>query len=169
MTGIQTNTHIVAANSIDNGFQFFKFPTNLAALSCHGFQQDCHRIVMAQSLFQGIGNILDACFCALTHMAAGMEIVEISRKCGHAAQIIFQNFCGKGPCLGIGSAKIHGIGPVGHQFSEFMRFQHCHSFCGISRILFLCLAAPGIAGKEGKGIGPNGESRFHHSGIAAGC
>ena len=124
---------------------------------------------MAQRVFQCGGNIVDACFRSLPYVAAGMEIVEISGQRCHAAQVIFQHFCRKGTGFGIGSAEVHGIGTVGNQRAELMFPQHGNRFCCVNGIFFLCLAAPGIAGEEGEGIGTDGQCRFYHGGIAAAC
>ena len=50
-----------------------------------------------------------------------------------------------------------------------LMMEHRNRLFRVRRILRFCLAAPGIPGKEGKGIGSDGQSRFHHGGIAAGC
>ena len=96
MTGIQTDTHIVTANRIDDGFQLFKSAADFTALACHGFQQDFHGIVMAQCVFQSIGNVTDTGLRSLSHVTAGMEIVEVSGQRCHAPQVIFQHFRCKG-------------------------------------------------------------------------
>ena len=169
MAGIQTDTHIVASYSIDDGLQFLKFSTHFASLASHGLQQDFDRIIMAQGIFQRRGNIFDASFCSLSHMAARMEIVKITWQSSHTPQIILQDFCRKGTGFRIRSTQIHGIGTVGDQGRKAMFLQHGNRLCRVRRILRFCLAAPGIPGKEGKGIGPDGQSRFYHGGIAAGC
>ena len=169
MAGIQTDTHIVASYSIDDGFQFLKFSAHFAALASHGLQQNFDRVIMAQGIFQRRGNIFDASFCSLTHMAAGMEIVEISGQRSHTTQIILQNFSRKSPGFRVPGTQVHGIGTVGNQRCKAMFLQHRNRLCRVRRILRFCLAAPGIPGKEGKGIGSDGQSRFHHGGIAAGC
>ena len=107
-------------------------------------------------------------FQALTHMAAGMEIVEISGQSRHPAQIVRQHISGKGPGLRIGGAQVHGVGTVGHQGTKIVFFQHSHCFGCIGRIFLFGAASPRIAGEEGKGIGPDGQGGFHHGGISLG-
>ena len=100
-------------------------------------------------------------------MAAGVEIVEIPGQRRHPPQVVLQYLRRKSAGFGVGGAKIHGVGPVGHQFSKALGFQHGHRLFRIGSVLLLRLAAPGIPGKEGKGISPDGQGGFHHGGIAA--
>ena len=99
-------------------------------------------------------------------MAAGVEIVEIPGQSCHTPQIILQHLRRKGPGIRVSGTQVHGIGTMGHQFSKVMIFQHGNGFRTVRRVLFLCLTAPGIPGKEGEGIGANGQGRFHHCRIA---
>ena len=168
MTGVQTDAHIAAAHRIHDGLQFFKSAANFTALAGHGFQQHRHGIVVAQCPLQCFSNVADPGIHALTHMAAGMEIIEIPGQSRHPAQIILQHLCRKGPGFRVRSTQIHSIGTVGHQRTEPVLFQQLHCLCRISSIFRLCLASPGIAGKERKGIGPNGQGRFHHCRVSLG-
>ena len=122
---------------------------------------------MAQGFFQGGGNVVNSRFRPLPHMAAGVEIVEVAGQRRHPAQIVLQHLRRKRAGFGIGGAQVHGVGPVGHQLSEVFTLQHLHSFRRVGGILFFRLAAPGIPGEEGEGIGPNGHGRLHHSHIPA--
>ena len=86
----------------------------------------------------------------------------------HPPQIVAEDLRRKGPGLRISSTQIHGIGAVGNQGAEAVFFQHFHGPPGIGRVNGFGLAAPGIAGEEGKGIGPQGQGRFHRGGVTAG-
>ena len=168
MTGIQTHTQVRSSHGIQNILQLLKAAAHLAALACHGFQQHRHRVVRGHGLFQGLRYVADSGLQSLPHMAAGMEIVEIPRQGGHPPQIILQNPGGKGPCLRVGGAQIHGIRPVGDQGSKTVLAQHPHSLFRVGGIFLPGLTAPGIPGEKREGVRPNGQRRLHHRRIPVG-
>ena len=169
VTGVQTHAHVFASHGVQNVPEFLKPSADLAALPRHGFQQHRHRIVVAQGVFQGGGNVIDSRLRPLPHVTAGVEIVEISGKRRHSPQVVLQNPRGKGSGVRIGGAEIHGIRPVGDQFAKVIFFQHGGRFCRVRRVLRLGLAAPGIPGKKREGIRPDGQRGLHHRRVPAGC
>ena len=99
-------------------------------------------------------------------MAAGMEIIILTRKAGHPAQIVTEHLRRKGTGIRISGTQIHGVGSVGNQFAKVQFFQSRHGNSAVRRIFLFRLGAPGIPGKEGKRIGINGLSGANHGQIA---
>ena len=169
VAGVQAHTDIVAAHTVHDGLQFLKLAADLTALTGHGLQQHRDRVARRHCLFQSIADLGDTRIHTLSHMAARMEIIVVSRQCRHAAQIIAQHLAGKGSGPGLSGAKIHGVSAMGHQGTKLIFLQSLYGLCAIDGVLFFGLTAPGIAGKKRKGIGTDGFCSFHHGQISVAC
>ena len=168
MAGIQAYAQIITAHSIDDVTKLLKAAADLAALACHGLQEHGHRITMGQRLLQGLSDIADPCLGTLPHMAAGMEIIKLSRERRHPAKVIAKELPGKCPGFRVPGTKIHRIGSMGHNWAKPMFPQQLTGQRFIFWVFFSRSAAPGIAGEESEGIGTDGKGRFDHRHIAAG-
>ena len=153
VTGIQANAHMIAQIHLPNNFrQFLKAASDLAALSRHGLQEYGGLLFLPKHFVQGVGNHPNSILCALPHMAAGMKVIIISREKLHLLQILFHAHPCKFPNPLVLGAGIHGIGCVGHQFSESVLRHDFPKPCRILRISLFAFTPSRISCKKSKGI-----------------
>ena len=169
MAGIQAYAHVIGKrHPVQDGPQLLKAAAHLAALARHGFQQHCGTHVLPQDGVEHGGDHFDARVNALAHMAAGVEVVQVAGEILHAAQVVLHGAGGKVADGRVGGAAVEGVGRVGQNHPDAV-FGGKGMIGG--HVLFihrLGRAAPGIAGEELKGVGPDGHSLPSHMQIALG-
>ena len=90
MTRIHADADLILLlHAVDDGTQFFKPASHLAAFSRHGFQQNDRALLWTNDLVEQLADQLDPLLYALSHMASRMKIVIVSRHIFHPLHIIF--------------------------------------------------------------------------------
>ena len=105
-------------------------------------------------------------FNALSDMAAGMEIVEVSGCQLHALQIAFKDLAGKFPRPLVLGARVQRIRRMGHDAAQLPVLLHLHEHGGVRRVSTFCSTAARIARKKLKGVRADGTRGPPHRGIA---
>ena len=97
-----------------------------------------------------------------------MEVVELAGQMLHAAQIIGKRFPGKGAAILHGGTQIQRVRRVGDDGGKGVTLQQCRQGGGVRFVQRFGTAAPGVAGKELKGICPQVQSLAPHGGQTPG-
>ena len=97
-----------------------------------------------------------------------MKVVVVAGGVFQPLQIVCHDGGRKLPQVILGGAGIQGIGGMGHQPANLLFFLVLEKGGNILGIDVLCLATPGIAGKEGENIATQRNFLLAHGQIAFG-
>lgn len=133
--------------------RLFKTAAHFTALAGHGFQQNGSGLAGEEDRVEGVGDERDARLRALSHMAAGMKVVELAGQRFHAPQVVGKGQTGEFPHLRLVRAGVDRVGRVGQERAEVMPGGEGHQRRGVVGVKRFGLTASWIAGKKLKGVG----------------
>ena len=169
MTGIETDAEpFLAVCALDDGGDFLEAAPDLRSLARHGLQEHDRLLRRIEDVVQNFGNKLYAFFCALLHMAAGVEVVERVRDMLKACEVICHRFACEGAQVFLGGAGVHRIGRMGDERADAVLFTVAAEGAYVVHVERLRPAAARVACKEGEDVGIEVHCGLSHGEIAAG-
>ena len=170
VAGVQAHAQLVRKlHPVENGPQFLKAAAHLRALARHSLQQHRGGLLRRQNGVEVLRNQRDAHFRPLLHVAAGVEVVQAAGDVLQPGQVVGHGLPGEGAQALVGGAGVQGVGGVGQNGEEPLLLGEGPVGGHVLQIQGLGLAAPGIAGEELEGVGPNLYGFFPHGQVALGA
>ena len=169
MAGVEAHANLlVEFHAVDDGAEFFEFSADLTAFAGHGFQQYRGGLVGGEGIVEHGGDVGDALFRSLSHMTAGVEIIEVPRRIFQPLQIIGKGVPGEFPCSFLIGAGVQGVGRVSQNGRKAMLRGEGEEFCDVVFVDGFGLSAPRVAGEKLKCISADVHGGFRHVQITFG-
>ena len=97
MAGVETDAEpFLAVYALDDGGDFLEAAPDLRSLARHGLQEHDRLLRRIEDVVQKVCDKLDAFFCALLYMAAGVEVVERVRDMFETCEVIYHRLACEG-------------------------------------------------------------------------
>ena len=124
VAGVETDAELFAElDAVDDRAQLLKAPTDLGALARHRLEQDGRLLLRAEDGVERVRNLGNSGVRALSGVAAGVEVIEVSRQIFHPREVIGERLARELARAIVLRAGVDGVRRVRHDRAEALRRQ----------------------------------------------